>query len=1467
MNKGNIFIYSSNFFIILFFVIKILSFAILSFLSLIALGQHGQTFIKNFPPSAYYLDNLATSPLNFNIIQDNQGIIYVANSTGILEYDGYTWRMVSGTPNLQLKRLIKDSSGRILAFGVRTIGVLYKNEAGHTSFYALSNSLPENIRIHDVLMVNNEWYVLTNKNLVKIRGNSVTKMNLSNELFRLYFISNKVYLSGKNELFSLENMVIQPVHEMDDMIMNVMAIDDNLLITTNRNILIKKNTGLQAFSPELFEYTRDSEIFASALLSDGKIALGTREGLYILDKLGRVLHKYNKDSGIYNSTVASIYEDYHSGIWLGLHSGLAMIDYSSPLTYFNDNNQLSGSVSSIIRNDSLLYAGTPIGLYALNLKEEEQQFTLLNKDFIWDLVEYDGNIYASSNKGVYRISGKTAVKISEKTGVVRLKPSERNREVIYAGLTDGLELIKIQHDSLISLGRVKGFSEAVRTIEEVGKDIWVADETVARLSFTSDQLEPEIKFYGEKEGFRILPDQYKSFEVYKIRNNIYFGSNNGLYLYNSLKDRIEQDTLLGFSTNSNKHVFELAEDNNHNIWLNVGFKTGKVFVNENKRLQFDSISLSALPKTDVWAIYPDKEQTIWIGTTEGLFRFVSKNHGQSERNFSTLIRSVKLNSDSVIALSSNLHSNKTYELTFRNRNITFDFTGTSYKLNNQLNFQYFLEGYDEHWSPLSAKASKEYTNLPPGDYKFRVKSINNNGGEGAEDVFEFTILPPIYQTTYAYIFYFLIISVLIFFYDRYRTRLQKNKLRQKEKELERERIINEKLQQADKLKDEFLANTSHELRTPLNGIIGLAESLFEGVAGPVNKEMKQNLSLIVSSGKRLSSLVNSILDFAKLKNHSLDLHLKPMDIHSVADVVIRISKPLLAGKNLFLINNIPKSSPFVLADENRLQQILHNLVGNAIKFTETGFIEINASVIDQKMEIVVADTGIGIPEEKREIIFREFEQIDSSASRVYGGTGLGLAITKQLVELHGGTLRVESVEGKGSKFFFTLPLARESIIEQISGAVESPVEQPYQVDFTPNGVSKNGTFRILIVDDEPVNHQVISNYLRGDIYDVTSVMNGPDALEKIHSEKFDLVLLDIMMPRMSGFEVCKRIREKFYPNELPVIMITAKNQVSDLVEGLTFGANDYITKPFTKNEFLARLKTHLNLLKINNAYGRFVPHEFLKTLGRDFIIDVKLGDQVAGDMTILFTDIRSYTALSESMTPEENFNFINAYLSRVGPVIKENNGFVNQYYGDGIMALFVNKPEDAVRAAIGIHQQVQLYNLERIQKNRIDISVGAGIHTGPTMLGIMGDEHRMEAGVVSDTVNTASRMEGLTKYYGSSIIISEDTYRLINPEEFNTRYLGKVQLQGKNKNSKVYEIFDGEIDEVRKLKSASKTSFERGLKLYYKKSFSTAAIAFEEVLKHNPSDKAAQRFLRHSANLMVNGVPEEWSGVIEMETK
>lgn len=503
----------------------------------------------------------------------------------------------------------------------------------------------------------------------------------------------------------------------------------------------------------------------------------------------------------------------------------------------------------------------------------------------------------------------------------------------------------------------------------------------------------------------------------------------------------------------------------------------------------------------------------------------------------------------------------------------------------------------------------------------------------------------------------------------------------------------------DKLKDDFLANVTHELKTPLHGIVGIAESLLDQPEERLKANLQQNLRMIASSGRRLGNLVNDILDFSLLKNKSLKLSKKPINIWAVAEFVLNIHQNLLTGKSIVLRNLVPRGIRLI-ADEDRLIQIMHNLIGNAVKFTASGFVEVSVEQKGDYFFIHVRDTGVGISRENWERIFEEFEQADSSISRIYGGTGLGLYITKQLVKLHGGQIFLHSQEGKGSTFTFTLPAdggclcpgvelipslsVSHQAIDPLAGNSE-PLNLPAllekavgaaAVHEAATGLKSNaeiaadknkieGQVNILVVDDEEVNVSVLRNYFSGENVNLTIAYDGPEALEKMATANFDLVLLDVMMPRLSGYFVCETIRQTKGMLELPVLMLTARSQPQDIMAGFEAGANDYLTKPFAKTELLARVRNLLMVRKyafnekllhqaeMQALQAQIKPHFLFNTLNV-IAHQIRTNPQRARELLQELGELlrSSFKSSADFIPLSEEMKTVQAYLSLEGARLK-----------------------------------------------------------------------------------------------------------------------------------------------------------------------------------------------------------------------
>ncbi|MDJ0835977.1 MAG: ATP-binding protein [Acidobacteriota bacterium] len=744
---------------------------------------------------------------------------------------------------------------------------------------------------------------------------------------------------------------------------------------------------------------------------------------------------------------------------------------------------------------------------------------------------------------------------------------------------------------------VTSFREDPRRI---GREYWVGTwNGLCRFNRNSDSV---IRFKPRLRDTGSISDKVIYSMDFDRNRNLWIGTGGGINLLRANQSLLQNPKFESFTTKDglvNDVVYGVLTDDNGNVWMSTSAglsrfdPTQKTFTNFDVHdgLQGDVFSRGAS--------FRDREGRMYFGGDNGFNRFLPTDIKDNPvppylvitefSLFNERQEHQRFQEDSPLPHA--IEETDTIVLPYHQNMFTLRFAGLHFAAPQLNGYRFKLEGIDKDWidsDPDDRRAM--YANLDPEEYVFRVKSSNKDGVWNEEGIaLKIIIARPPWQTWWAYTLYFIVAGAAVLAYLRTHRRKLKN-----------ERAINERLRQVDRLKDDFLANTSHELRTPLNGIIGLTESLIDGSVGPVDDRVRNTLEMVVGSGRRLASLVDDILDFSKLKNRSLDLQKKSVDLHALTEVVFSLLRPLIGSKDLKLIDSVRRNLPPVLADENRLIQVMHNLVGNAIKFTERGRVEVTAIARDDMVEVCVSDTGVGIPEEKFDDIFQSFEQADGSTSRAHGGTGLGLTVSKQLIELHGGHIGVRSRIGRGSTFYFTLPVYRAEIMESDTGEVETlpllevrplPLE-PTPTD-NPRGANSNESgqayFRILVVDDDPINRHVLVNHLSLNHYLLTEAGSGPEALEIMENEgPFDLAILDVMMPRMTGYEVCQEIRRKWSVHELPVIFLTAKNQVEDLLTAFDAGGNDFLTKPVNKLELLSRVRTHLRLLDITRTLERKV---------------------------------------------------------------------------------------------------------------------------------------------------------------------------------------------------------------------------------------------------------------------------------------
>ncbi len=465
--------------------------------------------------------------------------------------------------------------------------------------------------------------------------------------------------------------------------------------------------------------------------------------------------------------------------------------------------------------------------------------------------------------------------------------------------------------------------------------------------------------------------------------------------------------------------------------------------------------------------------------------------------------------------------------------------------------------------------------------------------------------------------------------------------------------LNEQLRASDKLKDQFLANTSHELRTPLHGILNIAQTVAAKEKHAMDRASFENMELLITISRRMSQLLDDLLDVAQLQDKRIVLQKEPLRIQAVASGVAGMLRFITDSKPVQLEIAIADAVPPVLADEKRLVQILFNLVHNALKYTDEGTVVISAESSGELVVVQVSDSGIGMDEETRARIFLPYEQGPHGRSDS-GGIGLGLSICKQLVELHGGELTVRSEPGRGSVFSFALPIAVAASLPP----EHTPQPQTAEEEKAGGGLILSGNLsgvwpdlpsaapsfagekmNILAVDDDPVNLKVLVGILSTEQYKIRTVSSGREALELLDAEPWDLLIADVMMPHMSGYELTRRVRAHFSISELPVLLLTARSQLADIYTGFLSGANDYVTKPVDALELkyriwsLTTLKQSVNeRLRMEAAYlqAQIHPHFLFNTLNSIMV----LSDVDTDKMRNLIDAFASYLRIS--------FDFLNS---------------------------------------------------------------------------------------------------------------------------------------------------------------------------------------------------------------------------------
>lgn len=1152
--------------------------------------EEGVPLVRHFPPA-----EIGDGPQVLDAVQAPDGVLYFTSNRSILEYDGVGWRNARmGTA----RQLTVDQSGRVWVGCDGDLG--YLDAAGRDLlFISLRDELASEERptqeIRSTVALGDSVFFVYLRQLIRWSSDGYETWQASpGEEFQAAAAWNgELYVLQKGHgLRRWPEAATGPAPELEDQVRTILPLTEDvfLLGSDNGQVYRLQNGVLETYSTAAEERLGGRAIRKISWLratesQEALIAVGSRgAGALFLNLQGEVVHHWDKSTGLPGNEVYVVLRDIQGSLWLGTSPGIARLS-GAPLTFYDHSAESPKTLLDVERYNGALYVAAVNGAFRLEPSPGPEPASFAPVAGIANFVPHfavtpHGLLAATSSSGLYQVEGLEARRLAPKGRAVAWREDD-GVALVVAG--DDLRVL-IPDNSQSEGWRFRDYSGVIpETIHEIiprgpGANwmITLGTRTLYDLSFPNGLEKPPVVTPFETVGpwpRGVLVDSR-----WGLRDGL------AVYFWEDEKWRANPDMPLAEWIPPGKDRYELRATSGGDLWLT--FRDRALEIQRRRdgvyQPQGRSIAFSRRLNFDTHAD-PGEPDVLWLATDVGPARLDTRFSPPPEVapkiRFLPPVGTLEDNTDHPV-------------LPYSAEAVRFEVALPYYQAEALTEYRFQLAGLNEGWSAWTDEPVKEYTNLPANEFRFRVEARNAGQSIGTAEM-TFEVLPPWHQTLWFRALVTLTLVGLVFLYANHLRR----KVKRERAIAERERAMSQQLQELDKLKDEFLANTSHELRTPLYGMTGLAESLLDGAAGTVSKEVQENLRMIVASGRRLSHLVNELLDFSKLRHKSLKLRRRPVELHGLVDVVLTLAGPLAAGKKLKLENSVAKDLPQVNADENRLQQILYNLVGNAIKFTDKGQVEVTAKCENDMVVVAVADTGIGIGRDDRERIFEAFEQADSSISRSHTGTGLGLPVTRQLVELHGGKIWLDSVLDKGSTFSFSLPVAdeaAESLAPLSPSVLETPEESPWMPpppevsQEEENPVADANAARILAVDDEPVNRLVLTNYLRQENFDLTVAAGGEEALELLRKKSFDLVLLDIMMPRVSGYEVCRIIRESHPMEELPIIFLTAKNQAEDVVTGLGLGANDYLTKPVEKDELLARMMPHLKLLETHRNLDELV---------------------------------------------------------------------------------------------------------------------------------------------------------------------------------------------------------------------------------------------------------------------------------------
>ncbi len=1002
-----------------------------------------------------------------------------------------------------------------------------------------------------------------------------------------------------------------------------------ILVTTNYSgLYLYDGHVFERFKTEADSFLKKNQIYNAAMLADSTFAFATqRGGVAIIDRNGRLRQIIDESSGLQTQVVYDVCPDRQGGLWLAMNSGLARVEVPSPFSLFDRKLGIRTAISSIIRFGNRLYVADAFGLRYLeesNAPGTQAAFVPVpdvNKPGMHFLAA-DGKLFAATNGGIFLIRKDGQVHKLAGWASNYLLQSRWNPNRIYVGTMDGLYSLDKHGSDWIPGDRITDLKDDISQLaENKNGNLWLrcGELTVIRLDVSQSQAAgspapgfiPERYDYGKELAFRLQ-------QLISSNGEVLFATDHGLKQFDAVRNKFVSDTTFGKMFADSSRTIRYALQDSHRRWIFLIDSPGESIVGtaekqkNGKYTWRPNTDLDRIDLKDAFSLFAERKSgspndLLWISTPDGLVLYDPDIHITKKTQLPPLIRRVIIDGDSSIffgtaSLTDTSASARNYVFPYAHNHILFEFAAPDYTRPTANQFQYYLEGEDKGWSDWTPKHRKEYTNLSGGIYLFKVRTKNIYGEVSSEALFRFKVLPPWYQTWMAYLLFAGFLFGLL-----YLIRLSELKRIRKKQHQELETLEYRKLKELDQLKSRFFTNISHEFRTPLTLVLGQIDSVM---ASKIDIKEKGKLQVALRNSRRLLDLINQLLDLAKLESGTLKLNAECCNIVTFMKSLFYSFESLAGQKNISLHFHCEEKIIPVLFEPDRMEKVFYNLFSNALKFTPAGGrveVEVQRGRIGESekrrggeeetligsparpfsasldsgkekfVQIIIKDTGVGIPADQLPHIFDRFYQVDSSHTREHEGTGIGLALTKELVTLHNGQISVKSEAGVGTEFIIYLPVSNLPLDKKENA--EIPAEFPDTEHAVPdarkivdNQLPVPGSQEIiLVVEDNSEVRAYIREQLKRN-YHVIEAANGNEGIQKAQDCMPDLIVTDVMMPQKDGYEFSRQIRLDEKTSHIPIIMLTAKASLDDKIEGLETGADAYLTKPFSAKELLVRVK-------------------------------------------------------------------------------------------------------------------------------------------------------------------------------------------------------------------------------------------------------------------------------------------------------